>query len=370
MKKVIVRTFVFLLVGAVLVSTFWFLWESSRPEIPSFEIISPQPGNIENVVTITGNIEPRNLTKIKPEIPGIVSRISRKNGDYVRQGDVIATLRTIPDAGQMSVAESRLRTATISWRQITAHYHRQKELFENHVISRNDFEVAEATYQKALEELSSSQEALEIASTGSSRGSSVNNTHIRANASGKILDIPVKEGDRVIQSNVFFDGTTIAVIADMNDLIFKGTIDETDVGKIFVNMPVSISVGAIPNQSIEGILEHISLQGTRRDGSVVYEVEAALKAPEDMLIRADYSANANIIVEKATNVIQIPESVIEFNRNGTTSVYILTSGDASRQTFVRKQITLGLSDGNYVEVIEGLTLNDKIRGAEIGNHNR
>jgi HlyD family secretion protein len=370
MKKVIVRILMLLLAGAILVSTFWFLWESSRPEIPNFEVISPQSGNIENVVTITGNIEPRNQTKIKPEIPGIISRISRKNGDEVKVGDIIATLRIIPDAGQISAAQSRVRTATISWRQTDAHYVRQKELFENQVISRNDFEIAEATYKKSLEELSNAREALEIASTGSSRSSGVNNTHIRANVSGRILDIPVKEGDRVIQSNAFFDGTTIAVIADMSDLIFKGTIDETDVGKIFVNMPVNISVGAMPNQSIEGILEHISLQGTRRDGSVLYEVEATLKASQDMLIRADYSANASITVEKVTNVIRIPESTVEFNRNGTTSVYVLTGGDTNRQIFERKQITLGLSDGNDVEVIEGLTLSDKIRGAEIRNHSR
>jgi HlyD family secretion protein len=365
MKKVIIRIFVFLLVGAILISTFWFLWESSRPETLSFEIISPRSGNVDNVVTITGNIEPRNLTAIKPEIPGIISRISKKAGDQVKQGDIIATLRIIPDAGQLSMAESRLRTARISWRQISAHYARQKELFENNVISRNEYEVAEATYYKAMEELENAQESLEIASTGSSRNSHINNTHIRANASGRILDIPVKEGDRVIQSNVFYDGTTIAVIADMSDLIFKGTIDETDVGRIRENMPVSISVGAIPNEPLQGVLEYISLQGTRRSGTVVYEVEAAIKASKTVHLRADYSANANVIIEQANDIVKIPESVIEFNRNGTTSVYILTSNDASRQIFEQRQITLGLSDGNYVEVIEGLTLEDRLRGAQI-----
>lgn len=365
MKKVITRVFVFLLVGTILVSTFWFLWESSRPETPNFEVISPQLGNVNNVVTITGNIEPRNLTAIKPEIPGTIAGISRRNGEMVRAGDIIATLRITPDAAQLSMAESRLRVANISWQQVSAHYNRQKELFKHNVISRNDFELVEANHRKVLEELANAQEALEIALTGTTKGLGINNTQIRANASGRILDIPVRVGDRVIQSNMFFAGTTIAVIADMTDLVFRGTVDETSVGRIKENMPVTISVGAIPNQPLHGVLERIALQGTRRSGTVVYEVEAAIKIPEEVLLRADYSANANVVIEQVNDIIKIPESVIEFNRDGTTWVYVLTSSDTNRQTFTRQQVMLGLSDGNFVEVVGGLTLDDRLRGRQI-----
>ena len=354
------------LVGLILIATFWFLWENSRPEITFYEILSPISGNIENVTTATGNIEPRNETAVKPEIAGTIKTILKEVGQHVSEGEIIATLNIIPDAGQLNAAESRLRMADISMEQVSKEYQRQKMLYENDVISKNDFEIIEAEYNKALEEKDNAGDALEIVKTGTTRRSNrINNTLVRSGTSGTILDIPVKIGNKVIPSNAFNDGTTIAVIANMKDLIFRGTIDESEVGKIWEGMPVSISVGAIPNETIDAVLEYIAPKGKKESGTVLYEIKAAIKMPKTTLIRANYSANANIILQQAGDVIKIPESSIEFDKNGLTYVYVLKSNNPKKQIFVKKQIEIGLSDGNYVEVKNGLSISDRIRGAKI-----
>ena len=363
--KTLSRIIVFIIVGIVLIATFKFLWDSSRPEISTYEIVSPVLGDIDNVTTVTGNIEPRNETSVKPEIPGIISKIYKEIGDYVNEGEIIATLRIIPDAAQLNAAESLLRITDIVLEQITSQYKRQKELFENEIISKNEYEVIEAEYQKAIEEKENAEIALEIAQKGFSRRANlVDNTQIRSRSSGTILDIPVKIGRSVIQSNPFHEGTTIAQVANMKDLIFRGTIDESEVGKIWEGMPVNISIGAIPNETIDARLEYIAPQGTKESGSVLYEIKAALIMPETSLIRINYSANANIIIAQVKDVIKIPESAVEFSKSGMAYVYILKS-QTTKQTFTKRAIEIGLYDGDYVEVKMGLTLNDQIRGTKI-----
>jgi len=364
------KIIVFIIVGIVLIATFKFLWDSSRPEIPSYEIVSPVLGNIDNVTTVTGNIEARNETAVKPEIPGIISRIYKEVGDYVNEGEIIATLRIIPEAAQINAAESRLRVARISLEQVSKEYNRQKMLYENDVISKNEYEIIEAGYRKALEENENAEEALEIAQKGFSRKSNwIDNTQIRSRSSGTILDIPVKVGKSVIQSNPFNEGTTIALVANMNDLIFRGTIDESDVGKIWEGMPVNISIGAIPNETIDARLEYIAPQGAKESGSVLYEIKAALITPKTSLIRVNYSANANIIIAQVKDVIKIPESAVEFSKSGIAYVYILKS-HTTKQTFTKRAVEIGLYDGDYVEVKSGLSLDDQIRGAKIEIQNK
>lgn len=369
MKKVS-RIIVSIIVGIILIATFRFIWNSSRPDITVYEIISPTMGNIDNTTTVTGNIEPRNEIAVKPEISGTVKKILKEVGDKVTEREIIATLDIIPDAGQVNAAESRLRMADINMDQITREYKRQRMLYENDVISKNDYEITETEYYKAIEEQENAEDALEIIKTGTSRNSyQVNNTLVRSGSSGTILEIPVKEGNKVIPSNAFNDGTTIAIVADMKDLIFRGTIDESEVGKIWEGMPVDISVGAIPNETINAVLEYIAPKGKKENGTVLYEIKAAIKTPKTTLIRANYSANANIILERTSNVIKIPESSVEFDKNGLTYVYVLKSGNSKIQTFTKTLIEIGLSDGNNVEVKEGLSISDKIRGMSIDIQN-
>ena len=365
MKKI--SRIILLVIGViVLIATFKFLWESSRPETPIYEIISPRIGDVKNETTATGNIEPRNEIAVKPEIPGIISNILKEVGDEVREGEVIATLRVIPDAAQLSAAESRLRLTDITLEQISKQYERQKELFEKDVISRNDYEVIEAAYQKAIEEKENASDALQIVRTGSSKNPYLaNNTQIRSRTSGTILEIPVKVGNSVMNSNGFTDGTTIAVVADMNDLIFRGTVDEVEIGKIREGMHLNISVGAITNETIEAVLEYIAPRGRKESGSVLYEIKAAVKTPKTQLIRANYSANAHIVTDEVIDGIVVPESSVEFSKSGLTYVYVLKGNNSQKQTFIKKPIEIGLSDGVNLQIISGINVSDQIRGIKI-----
>ena len=369
MKKAF-RFLLFGIVALILIATFKFLWDESRPETSTFEIISLRMGDIDNEITIAGNIEPRNEIAVKPEISGIIKQITKKVGDNVREGDIIATLSIIPDAAQLNAAESRLRLANIQLDQMKSNYERQKGLFESHAISRNEYEHHEALYYRAVEERTNAQEALDIVRTGFSRRSNlIDNTRVRSSFSGTILEVPIKTGDRVIPTNPFNEGTTIAVVANMKDLIFKGTIDESDIGKIWEGMPVNITIGAIQNEALEAVLEDISPKGKKESGSVMFEIKAALKPTGNMtsLIRAHYSANANIVIDQVKNVITIPESAVEFNKDGSTYVYVLKPGtdSAKKQVFTKRRIEIGLYDGNYLEVRSGLSIGEKIRGAKI-----
>lgn len=364
------RFFLFIIVVITLIATFKFLWDSSHPETSVYEIIFPKMGNIDNVTTVTGNIEPRNETSVKPEISGTIKQIIKKIGDNVREGDVIATLNIIPDAAQTSAAQSRLQQANITLNLASKVYERQKGLFETHAIPKNEYEASEAQYHSAIEEKENAQEALDIAKTGFSRRSNlIDNTKVRSSASGTILDIPIKTGNKVIHTNPFSEGTTIAVVANMRDLIFRGTIDESEIGKIWEGMPASISVGAVADETIDATLEYIAPQGKKESGSILFEIKAALNMPKTMtsLMRAHYSANANIIIEQVKNVIKIPESSVEFNKDGSTYVYVLQPGTGApkNQIFIKRKIEIGLYDGNFVEVKSGLEFNDRIRGMRV-----
>jgi HlyD family secretion protein len=237
-------------------------------------------------------------------------------------------------------------------------------LFKNGVISQEEFDQSNADYKKAQEEKSNAQDALDIVRNGAlKKYASLSNTQIRSTISGTILDIPVKVGNSVIQANTFNDGTTIASVANMNDLIFRGNIDETEVGKVREGMPVVLSIGAIDNQKFDAQLEYIAPKGTEQNGAVLFEIKAAVHASDSTYIRAGYSANAEIVLEQATNVLTVPESVVEFS-NDSAFVYIVKE-EKPKQVFSKKVVELGLSNGILVEIKQGITLKEKLRGAAI-----
>jgi HlyD family secretion protein len=355
------RIILYFIIGLIILLTFKFLWDESRPEVIVYEILSPAMGDVENKVIATGNIEPRNEINIKPQISGIISNVFKEAGDAVQEGNIIATIKVTTEMEQLNSVESRLRIAEINLKQIKLDYERQSMLYYSDVISKNDFELAEASYSKAIEERANAKDALDIVRKGTSkRYEKISNTQIRSTISGTILNIPVKEGSYVIQSNAFNDGTTIAMVANMNDLIFRGYIDEIEVGTIRTGMPINLIVGAISNETFDAILEYISPKGTKENGAVLYEIKAAIQTSKSIPIRADYSANAEIVIERANGVVTIPESSVEFNNN-SAFVYVLKQ-ENPQQVFEKRQIEIGLSDGVNVEVKTGLTPEDKIRG--------
>lgn len=362
MKKVL-KILMGVIFAALLIGTFIFLWNKTRPIKVTYDIVMPAIDTIEKSAVATGKVEPRDEVLIKPQISGIISDLYHEAGQMVRQGDVIAKVKVIPDMGALSSAQARLTLSKINRDQAERDFDRVKQLYEAKVMSRDEFEKSELALNQAREEVQTAQDNFEIVQNGiASRNSEFNNTQIRSTVTGMILDIPVKVGNSVIMSNTFNDGTTIASVADLGNMIFRGKMDETEVGKLKEGMPVEITIGALQDVKLAATLEYIAPKGVEENGVVMFEIKAATAIPPELFVRAGYSANANIVIDSRKGILTIPESAVEFE-NDKSYVYLLTGPeDASEPTFERKEVKLGLSNGLKVEITEGLSETDKIRG--------
>lgn len=344
------------------IGTFWFLWQKAQPKKIVYLIEKPTIETIEKKSVATGKVEPRDEVMIKPQISGIVQEIYKEAGQIVNSGDIIAKVKVIPEMSSISNAESRIRLAQIALDQYNEEFKRQEKLFQDKIIAKEEFERSKVQLDKYKEELDISKESLEVLVTGvSKRNNSFSTTLIRATVSGMILDIPVKVGNSVIQSNNFNDGTTIATLANMNDMIFRGNIDETDVGRVKDGMPIKITLGAIQNTSFKATLEYVSPKGKEENGANLFEIKAAMVIPDSVFVRAGYSANAEIVLARKEKILTIPESSIEFHKD-SAFVYKLTSAKDQEQEFKRELIEVGLSDGIRIEVLKGVTDKDELRG--------
>ena len=365
MKK-IVRIVILVLIGVAVIGTFYFLWKNSRPVITKYEIVTPQRDTIETKTVATGKVEPRDEVLIKPQLSGIISEVLKEAGQMVKEGEIIARIKVIPEMVQLNSAESRVRVAKISKEQIDETYKRDKQLFEQGVISKEDYQASLANYKKAQEELDNAQDALDIIREGiTKKSSATSTTQVRSTITGMILDVPIKVGNSVIQSNTFNDGTTIASVADMGDMIFRGKVDETEVGRIHEGMPIKLTVGALESRKFDAMLEYVSPKGVEENGAIMFEIKAAAEIPEDAFIRAGYSANAEIVLKRADNVITVPESTVQFR--GDSAFVQIVKQEEPEQIFEEHPVNVGLSDGIKIEIKEGLTESDKIRGAAIEN---
>ena len=362
MKKVL-KIAGLILLGVLVIWTFYFLWKKSQPKITIYQIEQAQHATIEKKTVATGKVQPRNEILIKPQMSGIIAELYKEAGDKVQAGDVIAKIKVIPDMVTLSSAESRLTRAQLVFDQSERNYERDSILYKEDVISREEYEKIQLQFRNDREELKSAQDNLSLVRDGlTASTASSSNTLIRSTVSGTILDVPIKVGNSVIQSNNFNDGTTIASVADMGDMLFVGKIDETEVGKVKVGMPMKITIGAMQDEQLTADLEYVSPKGTEESGAILFEMKAAMNLPPNLFVRAGYSANAEIILNKREDVLTIPESSLEFSGD-TAFVYLVTK--ESPQEFQRKPIQIGLSDGIKIEVTDGLKVNDKIRGNEI-----
>lgn len=362
MKKYLKITLL-VVVAAIFIGTFIFLYQKSKPKTTVYETITPEIADLEKTTVATGKVEPRDEVLIKPQISGIISEVYKEAGQTIKQGEVIAKVKVIPELGQLNSAESRVRVAEISTAQAETDHERIKKLYNDKLISREDYEKSEVEIKKAREELQTAKDALEIIKEGITKNSaSFSSTLIRSTIDGLILDVPIKVGNSVIMSNTFNDGTTIATVANMNDLIFKGKIDETEVGRIHEGMPVKLTIGALQNLTFDAELEYISPKGVEENGANQFEIKAAVHAPDSVQIRSGYSANAEIVLQRAQKVLAVPEGIIEFNGD-STFVWVMTDS-IPEQKFERRQIKTGMSDGIKLEIKEGLTGKEKVRASE------
>ncbi|MDE6301032.1 MAG: efflux RND transporter periplasmic adaptor subunit [Muribaculaceae bacterium] len=363
MKKFF-RILLWLILAAVIVGTFYFLYQNSRPVEERFDTITPSTGSISRTTVLAGKIEPRDEIEIKPQISGIISEITVEAGDFVHEGDVIARIKVIPDASSLSSAQSRINAAQIELSDAAVKWRRDSTLYARKVIAREELENSRKTYDKAREELEAARDVYRIVREGVSQyNASESNTMVRATITGLILDVPVKVGSSVIQANTMNDGTTIATIADMNNLIFKGNVDETEVGMLRVGMPMNISIGALPDMRPAGSIEYIAPKGKEENGANSFEIKAALTFDSIAGLRAGYSANATVILAEAKDVLTVPESTVEF-MGDSAFVYVRTD-TVPKPVFERRAVTTGLSDGINVEIKEGIDSLAVLRGAKL-----
>jgi HlyD family secretion protein len=367
-KYIVMKRYRKLIIAAIIalifIGTFVFLWKKGQPKEVVYNEFTPKMENIQKTTIITGKIEPRNEVNVKPQISGIISELYKEPGDYVNAGDVIAKVKVIPDMGQLSSAEGRVRLAEINLKQAQINYTREENLYNQKLVSADEFDKVKQSLQQAKEEKIAAVDALQVVRDGVSQSNAkASSTLIRSTISGVILDIPVKVGNSVILANTFNDGTTIATVANMNDLIFRGNIDETEVGQLVNGMPMKITIGALQDLSFDASLEYVSPKAVENNGANQFEIKAAVKLTEGGKIRSGYSANAEIVLSKAEKVLGIPESAIEFSGD-STFVYVI-KGSGKQKTYERTLVETGLSDGVNIEIKKGITTKDKVRGPEI-----
>ena len=360
MKK-ISRYILLALLAILFLGTFVFLYQKSRPKTVRYEDIEVTVGDIDRATIITGKIQPRNEVNVKPQINGIIAELYKEAGQMVQENEVIAKLKVIPDMNQLSSAESRVRLSELNLKQAQTNYEREKTLYDQNLVSQEEYDQVLQAYNQAKEERTAAQDALEVIRDGVSRSNATSSsTLVRSTITGLILDIPVKVGNSVIQANTMNDGTTVATVANMSDLIFHGDIDETEVGSLVEGMPLTITIGALADYKSEATLEYISPKAVENNGANQFEIKAAVATQEGVTIRSGYSANAEMVLETVYNVIYVPESALDFDDDDT---YVYLKGADDKYT--RTKIETGLSDGVNIEVKKGLKVGDIVRGPKI-----
>lgn len=366
MKRVVKWIFVCLLVVGV-VATFAFLWMRQRPKPRQYEVLRVERRDMSSHTIVTGKVEPRDEVAIKAQLGGIIAELYKEPGEKVRVGEPIARIKVVPDLAQRSNAASRVRLAEYNLNNVHEVFQRDSALYTQKVIARETYESSRLKYINALEEYQAAQDNLSIVQEGVSASSGEKgNTIVRATIAGMVLDVPVKVGNTVINANNYNDGTTVATVADMSDMLFVGKIDETDVGKLHEGMKMDLIVGALNDKRFNATLEYISPKGTETNGAMMFEIKGAARIPDSVEIRSGYSANAEIILDSRTQVLTIDEAAVHITPDST---YVLLATDSTAQNVIPTLVTTGMSDGIYIEITSGLKEGDLVRGNAKGVDN-
>lgn len=344
--------------------TLYFLWKKSQPEPTVYELVSPERRNLVKRTTVAGSMEARRQVAVKPQATGIISRLLVEPGDRVKAGDVIATVRIIPDMAQLNEAKSRVESARINLAEVQREYDRVQSLYQDGVVSREEFEIKSSQLASARESITAAESQVQVITRGqSSRSGGISVTDLRSTITGVVLSVPVKEGASVSGTSAFTEGTTVAKIADMNDIIFRGYIDETEVAILKVGMDMELRLGSMQEVAIPAKLDYIAPEGEMQNGAKMFEVKATANIPDSVTIRSGYSANATIVLGTVHDVLSCDETAISFE-DGKPYVYVLTSDpdDTFHQQFERRAVSIGLSDGLAIELKSGVKAGEILRG--------
>ena len=355
-KKIRNTVLVISFIGLI-VWTFYFLVQKSQTPPEVFQTITPFDTVIIKKTVATGSVTPRKEVNMKSQVSGIIEKLFIVAGQQVKQGDVIAKIKIIPNMLNLANAESRVNSTQLVFDNSKIEFERNKTLLDQNIISKAEFLPIELKYKAAQEDLSAAQNQLQIIKEGVSKSSgATSNTYVKATITGMVLDVPVKEGGQVIESNTFNDGTTIASVANMGEMIFEGKLDESEVGKVTTNMDIVLTIGAIDRESFNAKLEYIAPKGITENGAIQFLIRASINKDNSSFLRAGYSANADIILDKKEKVMAIPESVLQFEKEKA-----FVEVETKNQVFEKRFIKTGLSDGINIEVLQGLKKSDKLK---------
>lgn len=341
---------------ALFIGTGYFLYQKSEEKPIVYETEKPFIHNIVKKTVATGAIKPRKEIAVKSQVPGVVEKIYVEPGQIVKEGQLLAKIRIIPNMVNVNNAETQLNNATINFENAKIEFERQKGLYENKVISEVEFNAASLDFKLKKEALEAAENNLQLIKVGASKKAGQVTNQVKATVAGMLLDVPVKEGTFVIESNNFNEGTTIVSIADMKSLIFEGKVDESEVGKIKEGMDLQLTIGAIENEKFDAKLEYISPKGLDDQGSIKFEIRAAVTLTEKDFLRAGYSANADIVLQKRDSVLTIKESSLLFEENK-----VFVEVETSPQVFEKREIKTGLSDGINIEVLSGIDIDANLK---------
>jgi len=348
---------IILLILGILFASAFFIKSNSKSSIV-YDTQTLITTTIEEKIVATGKVLPEDEVNIVPQIAGIIQEIYVEEGDEIFAGDLIARIKVVPNEQTLNSAEGRVKNAQIVMKNSKIEFERNKALYKKEIISEQEYNSSELRYNQDMQNLSNTKSDLQIIKLGSSGGSSITNTNIRATVSGTILEIPVEEGDQVIQANTFNAGTIIATIADLNQMIFEGQVDEGEVGKLKVGMPLAVTLGAIENKEYEAKLRLIAPKGTEVAGAIQFKIEGEVYLDDEYVVRAGYSANASIITDKKSDITAISEALLQYDSK-TKNPYVEI--EISSQKFVRRDVELGISDGVNAELLSGVKKSDKIK---------
>lgn len=337
----------------------YYLYQKNSEDPVVYETEQASKKTIVKKTVATGSILPLEEVLIKPNISGVIEEVFVEGGDYVKSGDLLCRIKVVPNLNALNDARNAIDEAKIGLDDQLRNVERQKSLFAKGVISQVDLERAQVAYDQAKQSYGAANKRYDIIKTGTAKGfGNAANTQIRATVSGMVLEVPVEVGNQVIESNNFNEGTTIAAIADVDKMIFEGKVDESEVGKIKENLPLEITVGAIENKVFDAVLDYIAPKGKEENGAIQFEIKGTMKKQDSVFIRAGLSANASIILAKVDSVLAVKEALVQFDDETKKPYVEIATGE---QEFERKEIDLGVSDGIFVEVLSGITMEDKIK---------
>ena len=346
-----------LLILGILFASAFFIKSNSKSSIV-YETETLKIATIEEKIVATGKVLPEDEVNVVPQIAGIIEEIFVEEGDEVFAGDLIAKIKVVPNEQTLNSAEGRVKSAQIVMKNSKIEFERNKALYEKEIISEQEFNSSELRYSQDMQNLDNAKSDLQIIKLGSAGGSTITNTNIRATVSGTILEIPVKEGDQVIQANSFNSGTPIATIADLNKMIFEGQVDEGEVGKLFIDMPLVVTLGAIEDKEYDAKLRLIAPKGTEIAGAIQFKIEGDVYLDDEFVVRAGYSANASIVTDKKVDVLSISEALLQYDSKSKKPYVEI---EVSDQKFEKREVKLGISDGVNAELISGVKQSEKIK---------